>query len=175
MSISTHLSPEPERRLWILFESMRQTVEWTDKKIGALTAFAAAQLAFVKFLAPAGPLGLLAMAALCAALPLSVFAFSAISGKPKWLPFVQPAIRKHDRDDCMVSAQDISKYSHSELIHRLDRYLGGGITSTHYYEDIVGEILLSARIAARKQRLFQVDCIVVGIAQLGLLGQLIWR
>ena len=70
-------------------------------------------------------------------------------------------------------ADDLAKYSHLELITRLDKYLGGGITATQYYEDIIGEIVVCARIAARKQRLFRVACIVVGLGQLGLLGLLL--
>jgi len=57
----------------------------------------------------------------------------------------------------------------------LDKYLGGGITATPYHEDIVGQIVIHARIAVRKQRLFNAACVIVGIAQLGVLGQLLWR
>jgi len=173
MSISTHLSPEPERRLWILLDAMQQAVQWADMRIAALTAFAAAQLAFLKLVTPSGPLGWLTLVCLCAALPLGVFAFSPLSGKPNWLPFLEPPKPKHSVDDCLVSADDLAKYTHSELIHALDKYLGGGVTATHYHEDLVGRIVINARIATRKHRLFRAACIVVGIGQIGLLGQFI--
>ena len=175
MSISTHLSPEPERRLWIILESMRLSVEWADRRTGALTAFAAAELAFVTLAVPSGPAGFLALVCLAAALPLGVFAFSPLSGKPQWLPFLEPSKDKHSVDDSLVSADDLAKYSHSELVHRLDKYLGGGITATQYHEDIVGQIVINARVATRKQRLFRMACVLVGLAQLGLLAQVFRR
>ena len=175
MTISAHLTPDPERRLWIIFESMRHSVEWADRRIGALTAFAAAELAVIRVLAPAGPLGLLVLASLSVALPLGVLAFSQLTGTPKRLPFLDPPSDKPSASDNMISADDIAKYTHQELIGRLDRYLGGGITSTQYYEDLVGQIVILARIASRKQRLFRAACVLVGVAQLGLLGHLIRR
>jgi hypothetical protein len=173
MSISSHLTPEPERRLWLILESMRGCVERADRKTAALTAFAAAEFAFIKTSASAGPLELLALAILAASLPLGVFSFSPLVGLPKWLPFLGLQKDRPATADNLMSADDLAKYSHLELINRLDKYLGGGITATQYYEDIIGEIVVSARIAARKQRLFRVSCIVVGLGQLGLLGLLL--
>lgn len=175
MSVSAHLTPEPERRLWLILESMRRAVDWTDLRIAALTAFAAAQLAFIKILLPVGPPGFLALVSLTAALPLGVFAFTPLKRLPKGLRFLEPTKGKMSADDSLISADDLVKYSHGDLIFRLDKYLGGGITATPYYEDIVGEILENARIAARKQRLFRAACVVVGLGQVGLFGQLIWR
>ncbi|MBU2573568.1 MAG: hypothetical protein KKH28_05775 [Elusimicrobia bacterium] len=174
MSISTHLTPDPERRLLALLESMRRTVGWSDKKIAALTAFAAAQLAIIRLTAPAGPLSFLAMVTLAAALPLGVFAFSPLTGKPGWIPFLEPKRDIHRSDDCLVSPEDLAKYSHSELVLLLDRYLGGGITATQYYEDIIGQIVRNARIATRKGRLFRISCVLVGFAQLCLLARVFW-
>ncbi|MBI4802409.1 MAG: hypothetical protein HY796_07795 [Elusimicrobia bacterium] len=174
MSISTHLTPDPERRLLTLLESMRRAVGWTEKKIGALTAFAAAQLAFVRVTAPAGPPGFLAMIALGAAMALGVFAFSPLTGKPGWIPFLEPPRDIHRSDDCLVSADDLAKYSRSELVLLLDQYLGGGITATRYYEDLVGQIVINARIATRKRRLFRIACVLVGLAQLCLLALVFW-
>jgi hypothetical protein len=175
MSVSSHLTPEPERRLWVILEHMQHSVEWTDHKIGAITAFAVIELALVKMLAPAGLLGFLTLILLALALPLGVFAFSPLTGLPKWL--YKPELHKDSSsiDHCMIWAEDIAKYTHSELVHRLDKYLGGGITATPYHEDLVGQIVVHARIAVRKQRLFNAACIIVEIAQLGVLGQLIWR
>jgi len=172
MSISAHLTPEPERRLTLILENMRHEGEWADKKIGALTAFAAAELAFA---GASGPLGFAIAAALAAALPLGVFAFSPLARVPAWLSFLDAGKHKTSVNDCLVAFEDLAKYTQGELINRLDRYLGGGITATPYYEDIVGQIVSRASVAARKQRLFRVECVVVGLAQVGLLAQALLR
>src|SRR5712672_2436391 len=119
MSVSSHLTPEPERRLWIILESMVESVQWADKKIGALSAFAAAQLILTKIVASGGPFGFLGLISLSAALPLGVFAFSPLTGAPKWFDLLEPKKVKPSIDDCLVLADDIAKYSHSELIARL--------------------------------------------------------
>lgn len=175
MSVSAHLTPEPERRLWLILESMRHEVDGADLRIGALTAFAAAELAFIRILLPVGWPGFLALASLTAALPLGVFAFAPIKRLPAWLRFLEPHKGRMSTEDSLVSVDDLVKYSHGDLIFRLDKYLGGGITATPYYEDIIGRIVENARCAGRKQRLFRAACVVVGVGQIGLLGQLIWR
>lgn len=175
MSVSAHLTPEPERRLWLILESMRHEVDWADMRIGALTGFAVVELAFIKILLPVGPPGFLALVSLTCALPLGVFAFTPLKRLPKWLQIFEPHHGKMRADDSLISVDDLVKYSHGDLIFRLDKYLGGGITATPYYEDIIGQIVENARSAARKQRLFRAACVVVGVGQLGLLGQLIWR
>jgi hypothetical protein len=176
MSISSHLTPEPERRLWLILEQMQHAVESADRRIAAITAFAALEIAFMKLLMlPGGPLGLLTITLLALALPLGVFAFSPLSGKPK-APFLpEPHKEKPNIDHCMIRAEDIAKYTHSELVHRFDKYLGGGITATPYHEDIAGQIVVHARIAVRKQRLLAASCLLVGAAQLGALGLIVWR
>ncbi|HXT00040.1 MAG TPA: hypothetical protein VN915_05160, partial [Elusimicrobiota bacterium] len=161
MSISAHLTPEPERRLTLILENMRHEGEWADKKIGALTAFAASELAVAHFIAPPGPLGFLTLLALTAALPLGVFAFSPLARLPAVLAFLDEAKHKTSVNDCLVAVEDLAKYTQGELINRLDRYLGGGITATPYYEDIVGQIVARASVAARKRRLFRAACLVV--------------
>lgn len=175
MSVSTHLTPEPERRLWLILESMTRAVEWTDQKTAALTAFALAELVFANILTPPGPFRLLSLLSLSAALPLGVFAFSPLTGAPKWFDFLEPHRGRPTVDDCLITADDLAKYSHGELIGRLEKYLGGGITSTQYYEDIIGQIVVRARLATRKQRLFRIACVLVGLGQAGLFGQLIGR
>ncbi|MBI5239737.1 MAG: hypothetical protein HY926_04635 [Elusimicrobia bacterium] len=176
MSISSHLTPEPERRLWLILEHMEHAVESADRRIAAVTAFAMLELAFLKLLTTAGgPLGLLAIMPLALALPLGVFAFSPLSGRPKAPYLPEPRKDKPSVDHCMIWAEDIAKYTHSELVHRFDKYLGGGITATPYHEDIVGQVVVHARIAVRKQRLFRAACVIVGVAQLGVFGQLVWR
>ena len=175
MSISAHLTPEPERRLWLIHESMGRSVERADWKIAALTAFAAAELAFIPPAAPAGAAGFFAVAALAAALPIGVFAFSPLTRLPKWLSFLDPPKDKPVVGDCLILAEDLARYTRDELIFRLDKYLGGGITATPYYEDIVIQIVDNAMIAVRKQRLLRVVCAVIGASQLGLLARLICR
>jgi hypothetical protein len=173
VSISAHLTPEPERRLWLILESMRHAIETNDRRIGALTAFAAAELMFVKFLAPAGALGLLTLAALAAALPLGVFAFSPLARLPAFLSFLDDPKHATSPNDCLIAVDDLAKHTRAELVLRLDKYLGGGVTATPYYEDVVGQTIEFALIASRKQRLFRASCAVVGFAQLCLFAQLL--
>lgn len=175
MSVSAHLTPEPERRLWLILESMRHEVDSADVRIAGLTAFAAAELAFIRILSPVGTPGFLALAALTVALPLGVFAFTPLKRLPPWLKFLEPHREKMRPEDSLITVDDLVKYSHGDLIFKLDKYLGGGITATPYYEDVVGQIVENARVAWRKQRLLRYSCFVVGLGQLGLLGQLVWR
>ena len=169
MSVSAHLTPEPERRLWLILESMRAGVESADWKIAGLTAFAALELALVKL---AFPDSLFACAALGAALPVGVLAFAPLTRMPKWLVFLEPSHDKIRADDCLIVAEDLIKYSHGELIFKLDKYLGGGITATAYYEDVVGEILANAKTAVRKRRMLRCLCALAGAAQLLLFARL---
>ena len=166
MSTSSHLTPEPERRLWLILESVRRAVDKTDLKIGMLTAFAAGELALLR------P-GLLSALPLAAALPLGVFAFLPFSGKPKGLAYLDPRAAKPGLGDCLIAADDVAKYALGDLIQKMDKYLGGGITATQYYEDIVGQILVCSRVAAKKNRLFQAACALVALGQLGLLGRIL--
>jgi hypothetical protein len=168
MSVSAHLTPEPERRLWLILESMRHEVDSADLRIAGITFFAAAELAFLRV--PG-----LALAALSVALPLGVFAFTPFRRLPPWLKPLEPRRERMRAEDSLITVDDLVKYSHGDLIFRLDKYLGGGITATPYYEDVVGQIVENARVAWRKQRLLRAACFVVGLGQLGLLGQLIWR
>lgn len=173
MSVSTHLTPEPERRLWLIYEQMTAAAERADWKLFALTAFAAAQLAVLERPGAAVPPGFLATLCLYAALPLGVLAFLPMAGRPRWVPALDPAQGRPSAGDCLIAAEDVVKYSPSELVNRLDKYLGGGITATPYYEDIVARTVIAARIAARKQRFLRALCLVVGAAQLCLLGRLL--
>ena len=154
---------------------MRHSVEWADRKIAALTAFAAAELAFVPLPAPAGPLGFLIRLSLAASLPLGVFAFAPLGRLPPFLSFLDEAKHKTSVNDCLISVEDLAKYTQGELVNRLDRYLGGGITATPYYEDIVGQIAANASAAARKRRLFRASCALVGAGQLCLLARMFGR
>ena len=175
MSISAHLTPEPERRLWLIFVSMRRAAERTEAKAGALAAFAAVELGFLRFAAPPGPLSILAVVSLGASLPLGLLAFVPFPRPPSWLDFLGPSRDKTSVNDNLLSVDDLAKYTQNELINRLDRYLGGGVTATPYFEDIVGQIARAAVVAARQQRLLRLSCAAVGVGQLCLLAQLILR
>lgn len=171
-SVSSHLSPEPERRLLIILDHVTQTVQWTDLKIGALTAFAAAELSFLKP-AASDPMGLLAAVPLALSLPLGVLGFSPLTGKPSWLPLLEPSVGGQGPEDNLISVDDLVKYTHGELVNRLDRYLGGGIVATPYHEGIVEQIVTRSRVAARKKRLFWLLCLLAGTAQVAFVGLLL--
>ena len=175
MSVSSHLNPEPERRLWIIHGNMRRAVEWTDIKLGALTAFAAAQLAFIKITSPEGGLYSAAMTLLWAGLVTGLAALSPLVEAVRPLSWLDPAMDTRHAGDCLIVPHDIAKYPQIELVVRLDKYLGGGVTATPYYEDIVGQIVDNARIAVRKHRLFFAACVPAGLAQFGLLLQFFFR
>ncbi len=172
MSVSSHLTPEPERRLWIILENMRAEADRADKKIAALTALAFAEAVYVKAAAPAGPLEGAALILLCLCLILGVAAFAPLRRPRAGLGFLEPSKDKPGAD-IFVSAEDLAKHPLGELINKLDRYLGGGITATQYYEDIVGEALLHARSAVRKQKLLRALFAVAWLAQLALAGPLL--
>ena len=167
MSVSSHLTPEPERRLWLILESQRQAVVWADAKIGVLCLLAAVELAL------AGPRGALAAATLGVALLLGLFALSPLADAPPRVPGLAPVVGKSGAADCLIDFEDIAKHGHGELIHRLDKYLGGGITATQYYEDLVGQILSAARNAKRKTRLLGALCLLVGLGQAALIRAII--
>ncbi|MDO8805151.1 MAG: hypothetical protein Q7R35_12025 [Elusimicrobiota bacterium] len=175
MSISSHLSPDPERRLWIIHGKMLHCVEWTDIKLGALTVFAAAQMALLKVLVSGGPLAYPALALLAAVLLIGLVALSPLIEAQRQFPWLDQRMDRRQAGDCLIVPQDVAKYPQIELVILLDRYLGGGVTATPYYEDIIGQIIISARIATRKRRLFLAACILAAIVQLGLLWQFAWR
>ena len=175
MSVSSHLNPEPERRLWIIHGNMRRAVEWTDIKLGALTAFAAAQLGFLKLTSPEGGYYFWALLFLAAVLLIGLAALSPFVEAARQLPWLDPRMDTRHAGDCLILPHDIAKYPQIELVVRLDKYLGGGVTATPYYEDIVGQIVESARIAVRKHRLFLAACVPAGLVQLGLLLQFLSR
>ncbi len=175
MSVSSHLNPEPERRLWIIHGNMRRAIDRTDIKIGALTAFAAAQMAFIRATAPGTPLAHSAIVLLSAVLPIGLAAFSPFIEVQRQLPFLDPGMDKRSAGDCLIAAYDIAKYPQIELVIRLDKYLGGGVTATPYYEDIVGQIVASARVATRKRRFFLAASALTAIVQLGLFWQLLLK
>lgn len=172
--ISTHLSPEPERRLWTICENVRDELRYADKKLAAITGLCAAELAFTAWdtaTGPAGPLALVCVMALTAGLLLGLAAF-CISRAPKRL-FLAAGLDERRPDDSFVDFEDLAKYSHGDLIARFDKYLGGGIAATHYFEDIVGQIHEQSRVAASKRRLLRWVCWPAGAGQLLLAARLV--
>lgn len=154
---------------------MRRAVEWTDIKLWALMAFAAAQMLVVKAVAPAEMSVYLDLALLAAVLPVALFGLSPLTEAQRHFSLIDPGMDKRQQGDCLILPHDIAKYPQIELVIRLDKYLGGGVTTTPYYEDIVGRILINARIATRKRRIFLAGCVPAGLVQLALLWQLVWR
>ncbi len=166
MSISSHLTPEPERRLWTILDSMRRAVEWTETKLAALILIAALEGAFVGVTGPSGAFGRAALAAFGLALLVAVFALLP-------LPAPKPIGDKHVPGDNLLAPESLARLTYTEAIQLLDRYLGGGITATQYHEDLVREGVSHARVAVRKRRLFKAACVLAVLAQVALLGRVV--
>lgn len=175
MSVSSHLNPEPERRLWIIHESVLRTSDWTDIKLAVLIFFSALEMPVILGVFREGPLSFLAVALLCAVLPPALAALSPLAETPRQLPLLDQRVGKIDSEDSFLVARDLARYTHLELVNRLDRYLGGGITATRYYEDIVARIIAAARAATRKRRLFLLACLPAVAAQLVLILRVFLR
>lgn len=172
MSVSSHLTPEPERRLWLLLEALRLDVRWTEAKLWGLSALAATELALLASSPAAGSFSRLGAGLLGAALLAGLAALSPVVETVRRLPWLEPPAGKPSVDDSLIDAEDLAKYAHGDLIHRLDKYLGGGVTAAPYHEDIVGEILLGARLSVRRRRLLGLVCLLAAAGQLGLLVRL---
>lgn len=175
MSVSSHLNPEPERRLWIIHENLKRSLEWTDIKLWALAFFAALELAAVSYALPPGALRAAALALLAASLPVSALALTPFLETPPRMPLADPARGRPHPGDSMLAARDLAKYPQIELVNILDRYLGGGVTATPYYEDIVGQIVLAARVITRKSRVLAAAGTLAVLAQLALLVGILSR
>lgn len=165
MSVSSHLNPEPERRLWTIHDNMRLAAVIADSKLGAMAFFALLEIALLRLDAAFGLLATAIVFLMAVVLLICLFAVS---------PFVETAARaplrdhrlEHEGADSLITARDLASRPHIELVNRLDRYLGGGVTATPYYEDIVGRIAVTARAVVRKQRLFSVSCVLALASQL---------
>ena len=172
MSVSSHLTPEPERRLWAILDSLRASVSSADRQLLSLTVFSALELLLLKQGLSTGFCGRLGSLALALAAPFGLFAFAPLARLPAGLGFLEAAKGKQSVDDSFITPDDLVKYAHGELILKMDRYLGGGITATQYHEDLVAEIGAQARLAARKRRLLLIQCGLAGLGQLALLSLL---
>lgn len=167
MSVSSHLNPEPERRLWVVRAAMAREDAAADLKLGALAAFAAAEAAWL-LCGSHGLLSSLSGLALAAAAVIGLYGVSPYSESAARLPLRGSQKSQPAQGDSMLSAADLAKYSHADLVNLLDRYLGGGVTATPYYEDIVAKALFLARLACRKRRLLLAQAALLLAGQLGL-------
>lgn len=161
MSVSSHLTPEPERRLWLILENIRHLAERTDAALTVLTALAMLELS----LSQRSLWGW----ALWAAAVLGILALSPLGARFKWLDGYAEKRRAYDN---LITPEEMMKYTHGELILKLDKYLGGGVTATPYYEDLVGLILQASRTAVRKGRLLWIVSGLTTIGQLSLFSRL---
>ncbi len=175
MSVSSHLTPDPERRLRLIHGNIQNSLRRLDWQLGAATFFAAGQMAVIKITAPEGLLTYIALLALCAAVPAGLLGASPFIETLRRIPLLEPRENKQYSGGSLVNDYDIARYSQAELVNFLDRYLGGGVTATPYYEDIVAQIVIGARVATRKRRLFGAACVLAGLAQLCLFARLILR
>ena len=175
MSVSSHLNPEPERRLWVIHETVSRASDRTDVKLAVLAFFCAVQMPIILGVFREGPLSLAAVALLALALPPALAAFSPLAETPRQVPLLDRKVGRMLPSDSFLQAADLARYPHIELVNRLDRYLGGGITATQYYEDIVARIIMVSRTAARKRRLFALACAPALAAQLALVLRLFFR
>jgi hypothetical protein len=173
MSVSSHLTPDPERRLRLIHGDVYDSLKWTDVKLGAITAFAMVQMAAIRLVAPEGVMSYLALLALCAVLPVGILGCSPFIETPRPILPLDQRGDKPRAGDSLVNEHDIAGYSQIDLTNFLDRYLGGGVTATPYHEDIVAKIVLGARMTMRKRRLFTCACVLTGLAQFCLFARLI--
>lgn len=173
MSVSSHLTPEPERRLWAVLDFLRSEAARADGRLLALSVFAAAELLLLKSAGAYGFFAWLGCLALAAAVVFGLFGFAPLLRLPDRLDFLEPRRGRQSIDDSFIAAEDIAKYAHGELVLKMDRYFGGGITNTQYHEDLVLEIGKAARLAARKRRFLLIECALVAAGQLALAGLLV--
>jgi len=168
--ISSHLTPEPERRLWVILDNVRGRLETAERKAAGLAFFAAAQAAFLKVSTGGGPLVLAGASILGAAVLLAgaaVVPFYRAPRKPA------PPPETPSPDESLLFFGDLAKYSHAELVLKLEKYLGGGITGTPYHEDLIARIVVESRLAAFKHRLLRWAFAAAGLAQAAFLGSLL--
>ena len=175
MSVSSHLSPEPERRLWVIHENVRRSVEWTDTKLGILAVLAVLEIPVIFGGFRPGLLTYAGALLMCLALPLVLAGLSPFVDAPGPVSLLDQPVGKMLPDDSFLLARDLARYPHAELVFRLEKYLGGGITSLRYHEDIVARIIAVSRACVRKERLFSAACGAALAAQLALIAALLLR
>ncbi|MDQ7773981.1 MAG: hypothetical protein RDU13_10695 [Elusimicrobiales bacterium] len=175
MSVSSHLTPDPERRLWIIHDRVQELLSVTDRKLWLFVFLSVAQIALVRFASPGGMLAYVSLIVLAPALPLGAFALSPFVERPRPVPVHESAPGKKGSAYSLLSERDLAGFSQADLTITLDKYLGGGITATPYYEDIIGQIVGGARVVVKKELLLKILCSVVLAGQLLFLASLLFR
>lgn len=175
MSVSSHLTPDPERRLWIIHDRVQELLSVTDRKLWLFVLLAAVQIALVRFASPGGILAYISILVLSPALPLGAFALSPFVERTRPVPTHEPVPGKKGSAYSLLSERDLAGFSQADLTITLDKYLGGGITATPYYEDIIGQIVGGARIVVRKEMLLKALCVIVFAGQLLFLTSILFR
>ena len=158
LSVSSHLTPDPERRLRRMLDNLHEQQRSAEFKLSA-AAIAAAIEMFAVLPSRTGTEFLLSLV-IC-------FAFAGLSPfmeTDKKLPVLD--CKETDLpDDYILDEYDLAKYSSSELVNFLDKYLGGGISATPYYEDLVSRIAYRSRRLVRRHRMLAIACILICFAQ----------
>lgn len=159
LSVSSHLTPDPEKRLSRMTDILCRQQDSAEKKLAVLAIVAAIEM-FAVYPSHTGTEALLSIAIIAA--------FTGLSP----LMDTEKEIRLLDHndgrvpDDYILDEYDIAKYSRSELVNFLDKYLGGGISATPYYEDMVSRILNKARRLVRRHRMFMICLVLMALAQI---------
>lgn len=170
MSVSSHLTPEPERRLWVIHDTVLRAAEWVDVQQGVLLVFLMLELPYLG----RGVAGYSAVLLALAAILLALAGFSPLTEAVRQLPLLDQPVGKVTPLDSFLQPGDLARYPHIELVLRMDKYLGGGITATPYHEDIVARIIAVSRRVTRKRRLFAGACAAALGAQLLLAAALLF-
>lgn len=159
LSVSSHLTPDPERRLRRMLESLQNKQTALEHKL-----FFSALIAVIELFAVSRPIVLVELL-LCLTIFFAFIGMSALidfDGKMKFLDNCD----MEPPDDYIFDENDLSRYSKAGLVNFLDKYLGGGISATPYYEDLVSRIATLARKLVRMQRVFLIVCLLICIAQI---------
>ncbi len=175
MSVSSHLTPDPERRLWIIHARVQELLALNDRRLWLFLFLAIAQILLVRFASPGGVLAYISILLLAPALPLGAFAVSPFLERSCSLPLKGLDDAGKGRAYSLLNERDLAGFTQADLTITLDKYLGGGVTATPYYEDIIGQIVLGARAVVRKQFLLKVLCAIVFAGQLLFLTSILFR
>jgi hypothetical protein len=175
MSVSSHLTPDPERRLWVIYTRVQDLLASTEKKLWLFTFLAAAQVALARFASPGGLPAYLSIVLSALALPLGALALSPFLDNPRPSLSQKPGPGKKGTAYSLLRERDLAGFSQADLTITLDKYLGGGVTAIPYYDDIIDQIVLGARSAVRKETLLRLLCSLVLAGQLLFLAALLFR
>ena len=159
LSVSSHLTPDPEKRLGRMLDNLSRQQNMADFKLCTAAAIAAIEM-FAVYPSHTGTEFFLSIVIL-----LALFGISPITEKSCCVKFLDRDMSELP-DDYLIDENDLSKYSRSELVNFLDKYLGGGISATPYYEDLVSRISYSALALLRKKYVYLACFAVMSVAQI---------